>query len=269
MENKFFSPQPRPFVARKPPAPSRHRVTLHFRQNGGRPAWLPSLQCIRHRSKAVTRHKKAIHFERQKILALTKYIAPKPTISESCMKSKAKATDSGKENLLEKFLCSQLENVIQESKMLAVFQRNAIGADDFLHLKHRLHKHEIYIKVFPIQVIRKVLGQSQLQGLLPLFMGHTFLAVSPHAKAKEMLQAIRSAPQVQLLGACIEDRLLSKQGIVNYSKLPSKELLQGQLVGTLSTLTTQTANMLTHHSARLCTMLDQHGKEEGKQAEKN
>ncbi|KAG8566156.1 hypothetical protein GDO81_013124 [Engystomops pustulosus] len=141
-------------------------------------AWLPSLQCIRHRSKAVTRHKKAIHFERQKILALTKYIAPKPTISESCMKSKAKATDSGKENLLEKFLCSQLENVIQESKMLAVFQRNAIGADDFLHLKHRLHKHEIYIKVFPIQVsMVKENHLCVMQGLRSLIGGFKYLCL--------------------------------------------------------------------------------------------
>ncbi|XP_069809362.1 large ribosomal subunit protein uL10m [Dendropsophus ebraccatus] len=232
-------------------------------------AWLPSLQCVRHRSKAVTRHKRATHFQRQKILALTQYIAPKPAISEACVKQKARADDTVKENLLEKFLCSQLENIIQENKMVAVFQRNAIGADDFLHLKHRLHKHEIYIKVFPLQVIRKVLGQSHLQGLLPLFFGHTFMVVSPHAKAKEMLQAIRAAPQIQLLGACIENRLLSKQGIVNYSKLPSKELLQGELVGTLTMLTAQTSSLLTHHSAQLSTMLEQHAKEEGKEAKDN
>ncbi|KAM3922807.1 large ribosomal subunit protein uL10m [Leptodactylus fuscus] len=228
-------------------------------------AWLPSRQCVRHGSKAVTRHKKAIHFERQKILALTKYIAPKPAISESCMKPKVKADDTEKENLMEKFLCSQLENVIQDSKMLVVFQRCALGADDFLHLKHRLHKHEIYIKIFPLQVIRKTLGQSHLQALLPLFYGQTFLVVSPHAKVKEMLQAVRTAPQIQLLGACIENRLLSKQGVVNYSKLPSKELLQGQLVGSLTMLTAQTARLLTHHSTRLCTMLEQHSKEGGKE----
>ncbi|XP_075702407.1 large ribosomal subunit protein uL10m [Rhinoderma darwinii] len=232
-------------------------------------AWLPSLQCVRHRSKAVTRHKKAIHFERQKILALTKYIAPKPAVSESCVKPKVKAEDTSKENLLEKFLCSQLENVIQESKMLVVFQRNSIGSDNFLHLRHRLHKHELYIKVFPLQVLRKILGQSHLQALLPLFMGHTFLVVSPHARVKEMLQAIRPTPQIQLLGACIENRLLSKQGIVNYSKLPSKELLQGEIVGTLTTLTAQTSHFLTHHSAQLCSVLEKHSKEEGKETKGN
>ncbi|KAM4033850.1 large ribosomal subunit protein uL10m isoform 2-T2 [Anomaloglossus baeobatrachus] len=228
-------------------------------------AWLPSLQCFRHKSKAVTRHKKAIHFERQKILALTKYIAPKPAISESCVKPKVIAEDNGKENLLEKFQCSQLEKVIQENKMVAVFQRSSIGTEDFLHLRHRLHKHEIYVKIFPLQVIRKILGQSHLQALLPLFIGQTFIVVSSHAKVKEMLQAIRTAPQIQLLGACVDNRLLSKQGIVNYSKLPSKETLQGQIVGTLTMLTAQTPSLLTHHSTQLCTMLEQHSKEEGKE----
>ncbi|XP_075033119.1 large ribosomal subunit protein uL10m [Mixophyes fleayi] len=227
-------------------------------------AWLPSLQCVRHGSKAVTRHKKAIHFQRQKILALTEYIAPKQAIDEKCVKPKAKAADTDKENLFERFLCSQLEAVLRDSKMVAVFQRNSLAADEFLLLRHRLCKHEIYIKVFPNQVIRKILAQSHLQAMLPLFIGQTFLVVSHHAKAKEMLQTVRNVPQIVLLGTCIENRLLSKQGVVNYSRLPSKEILQGQLVGALTVMTSQTSNLLTHHSARLCNLLEQHSKEEVK-----
>ncbi|XP_063815717.1 large ribosomal subunit protein uL10m isoform X2 [Pseudophryne corroboree] len=229
-------------------------------------AWLPSLQCVRHGSKAVTRHKKAIHFERQKILALTEYIAPKPVFDEACVKPKDRAADTDKENLLERFQCSQLEAVLRDSKMVAVFQRNSLAADDFLLLKHRLFKHEIYIKLFSNQVIRKTLAQSHLQAMLPLFIGQTFLVVSHQPKAKEMLQTARNVSQIVLLGACIENRLLSRQGVVNYSRLPSKDALQSQLVGALTMMTSQTSNLLTHHSARLCHMLEQHSKEEAKSA---
>ncbi|XP_068119219.1 large ribosomal subunit protein uL10m isoform X2 [Hyperolius riggenbachi] len=234
-----------------------------FQQHGDE-AWLPSVQWVRHGSKAVTRHKKAIHFERQKILALTEYIPPKPS-SDTCRPPPPKSQNE-KENLLEKFLCTQLEAVLQDSKMVAVIQRNAIREDDFVLLKHRLFKHDIHIKVFSHQIIRKVMDKSRLQALLPLFIGQTFLLVSSQTKVKEMLQALRSVPQIQLLGACIDDTLLSWQGVVNYSKLPNKETLQGQVVGTLSTLTSQTASLLTHHSARLCNMLEQHSKEEDKSA---
>ncbi|CAI9616936.1 unnamed protein product [Staurois parvus] len=226
-------------------------------------AWLPSLQCVRHGSKAVTRHKKAMHFERQKIMALTKYIPPKPS-NDKCFKPKLKPEDTEKENLYEQFLYNQLSAVFQDSKMIAVFQRNSIRSEDFLLFRHRLFKHNVHIKIFPNQVVKKVLVQFQLQGLLPLFIGRTFLVVSPQPKVKEMIQAARAVPQVVLLGACVENKLMSPQGMVIYSRLPSKETLQGQLVGTLTTMTSQTSCLLTHHSSHLSKLLEQHSKEDVK-----
>ncbi|KAM4692666.1 large ribosomal subunit protein uL10m [Rhinophrynus dorsalis] len=223
--------------------------------------WLPSLQCVRHGSKAVTRHRKAMHFERQKIMALTEYIAPKPAIPERCVKPLAKPTDTVEDNPLERLLCSQLDSVLRECKMVAVFQRNAIPAEDLLQLRHKLMKRDIHIKHFGNQVVKKALAQSRYSSMLPLFMGQTFLIVSHEVKVKEMLQCVRSVPQIQLLGACVEDRMLSKQGVLAYSKLPSMEVLQGQVLGGLALMTSQTCSMLTHHPARLCALLDQHIKD--------
>lgn len=38
--------------------------------------WLPLIQSVRHGSKAVTRHRKPLHFLKQKLLAVTQYIPP-------------------------------------------------------------------------------------------------------------------------------------------------------------------------------------------------
>lgn len=40
--------------------------------------WLPLTQSVRHGSKAVTRHRKPVHFLKQKLLAVTEYIPPTP-----------------------------------------------------------------------------------------------------------------------------------------------------------------------------------------------
>ncbi|KAM5134975.1 large ribosomal subunit protein uL10m isoform 2-T2 [Mantella aurantiaca] len=206
-----------------------------------------------------------MHFERQKIMALTKYIAPKPS-NEMCLKPKAKPEATEQEKLFERFLYTQLSAVLKDSKMFVVFQRNSVGSEDLLLFRHKLFKHDIHIKIFPKEIITKVLSQFQLQAMLPLFIGQTFMVVSNQAKVKEMLQAARTLPQIVLLGAFVEDRLLSRQGVVNYSKLPSKETLQGQLVGTLATMTSQTSSLLTHHSSRLSSLLEQHSKEDVKSA---
>lgn len=63
-------------------------------------------------------------------------------------------------------------------------------------------------------------------------------------------------------GACIENTLLSAQGVVNYSKLPSVTVAQGELVGGLTMLTSRTASMLQHHPAHLSALLQQYVKQQ-------
>ena len=46
---------------------------------------LPTHQIICYGSKAVTRHRRVMHFERQKLMAVTEYIAPKPVVNPRCL----------------------------------------------------------------------------------------------------------------------------------------------------------------------------------------
>lgn len=59
-------------------------------------------------------------------------------------------------------------------------------------------------------------------------------------------------------GACIENTLLSAQGVLSYSKLPSVTVVQGELVSGLTLLTSRTASMIMHHPAHLSALLQQY-----------
>ena len=61
-----------------------------------------------------------------------------------------------------------------------------------------------------------------------------------------------------LPGACIDDTILSRQGVENFAKLPSLEAAQGQTVGALALLPSQTSSLLQRGSAHLTALLDQH-----------
>ncbi|XP_065433724.1 large ribosomal subunit protein uL10m [Chrysemys picta bellii] len=224
-----------------------------------RTGWLPTLQIVRH-AKAVTRHWKAMHFERQKLMAVTEYIAPKPAVPEKCITPYIKAVKE--ENGYAKLLHWQVVETFRDSRMIAVCQHNFTPSEEMLLMKHRLRKHNIHVKFFPNEIVRPYLSVSKYKNLLPLFVGFNLMLVSPEIKVKEMLRILKNVPQITLLGACIDDTILSKQGVINYSKLPSMEITQGQVVGTLSLLASQTCALVQHSSVHLTGLLDQYIKQQ-------
>ncbi|XP_010212203.1 PREDICTED: 39S ribosomal protein L10, mitochondrial, partial [Tinamus guttatus] len=100
-------------------------------------------------------------------------------------------------------------------------------------------------------------SQSKYRTLLPLFVGRNIVLVSPEAKAKEMLRVLRSVPQINLcsLGACIDDTILSRKGVEDFAKLPSLEAAQGQTLGALALLPSQTSALLQRGPLLLAALL--------------
>ncbi|XP_040857148.1 39S ribosomal protein L10, mitochondrial isoform X2 [Ochotona curzoniae] len=148
---------------------------------------LPTLQTVRHGSKAVTRHRRVMNFERQKLMAVTEYIAPKPTVHPRCLPPPP--SPPKEETGLVRLLKREVAAVFRDNRMIAVCQNVPLSAEDKLLLRHQLRKHKILVKVFPNQVLKPFLEQSKYQNLLPLFVGHNMLLVSEEPKVKEMVAA--------------------------------------------------------------------------------
>ncbi|XP_034049992.1 39S ribosomal protein L10, mitochondrial [Thalassophryne amazonica] len=220
--------------------------------------WLPLVQSVRHYAKAVTRHRKPMHFMKQKLMALTEYVPPKPGVPPGAYPQ----PEVQQENPFELLLRKIVTNVFQENKMIAVVQNNASTNEDILLLKSRLYKHDITIKFFPKKVMLEFVNDSIFHNMAPLFIGHTALIVSKEPKVKEMLRSLKSSPQMTLLGACIQNTLLSAQGVVKYSQLPSLTVVQGELVSGLTMMTSHTASMFQHQPAHLSALLQQYIKQQ-------
>ncbi|NXT03418.1 RM10 protein, partial [Jacana jacana] len=226
---------------------------------GGAPwrrGWLPALQLVRRGSKAVTRHWKAMHFQRQKLMAVTEYLAPRPAIPPRCLTPREQRVeeDDGYSRLLRR----QVEEVFRDNRMIAVCQYNSMPGEDVVLMRHYLRKHNIEVKFVLNEIVRPVLSQSKYKNLLPLFVARNILLVSPELKAKEMLRVLKGVPQINLLGACIDNTILSRQGVENLAKLPSLEVSQGQTVGALALLPSQMSSLLQRGPAHLTALLDEH-----------
>lgn len=226
--------------------------------------WLPLTQSVRHGSKAVTRHKRPMHIIKQKLMAVTKYVPPAPGPAPGAYPDRVRKVQEESPFML--LIKREVEKVFQDCKMIAVVQNNGCNAEDMMVLKRRLDKHGITIKFFPNQVVRSFLKDSVYSNLAPLFIGPTLLFVSKESKAKEMLSTLRSSQQMTLLGACIDHTLLTAQGVLAYSKLPTLTVVQGELVSGLTMLTSRTASLLQHHPAHLSALLQQHIKQQSPDA---
>ncbi|XP_036889356.1 39S ribosomal protein L10, mitochondrial [Sturnira hondurensis] len=217
---------------------------------------LPTLQIVRCGSKAVTRHRRVMHFERQKLMAVTEYIPPKPAVNPRCLAPPPRPLQE--ETGLVRLLRREVAAVFRDNRMIAVCQNVALSAEDKLLMRHRLRKHNILMKVFPNQILKPFLEDSKYQNLLPLFVGHTMLLVSEEPKVKEMVRILKGVPFLPLLGGCVDDTVLSRQGFINYSKLPSLALVRGELVGGLTLLVARTCSLLQHQPLQLTALLDQY-----------
>ncbi|NWX22708.1 RM10 protein, partial [Aegotheles bennettii] len=162
--------------------------------------------------------------------------------------------DNGYARLLRR----QVEEVFRENRMIAVCHCNSMPGEDMVMMRHYLRKHNIEVKFIMNEIIRPFLAQSKYRNLLPLFVARNILLVSREAKAKEMLRVLKGVPQVNLLGACIDDTILSRQGVENFAKLPSLEAARGQASGALALLPSQTSSLLQRGPALLAALLDQH-----------
>ncbi|XP_057681157.1 large ribosomal subunit protein uL10m [Corythoichthys intestinalis] len=227
--------------------------------------WLPLTQSIRHGSKAVTRHRKPMHFLKQKLMAVTEYIPPKRGPPPGAYRPQTPVSQE-QESPFTRMLKRDLAAVFQDCKMVAVVQNNGSTSEDMLMLKNRLHKHGIKVKFFPNEVKRSFIRGSIYSNMAPLFIGPTVLLVSEEPKAKEMLSTLRVSPQMVLLGACIDGTLLSVQGVANYARLSKLAVVQGELAGGLSAPASLTANLMRRHPAHLTALLRQYVEQQGKEA---
>ncbi|NXG15103.1 RM10 protein, partial [Grallaria varia] len=218
--------------------------------------WVPALQLARRGSKAVTRHWKAMHFQREKLLAVTEYVPPRPAVPPRCLPRPAQPTHQ--EDGYERLLRRQVQEVFQSSRMVAVCQYNSMPDEDMATMRHYLRKHNIEVKFVLNEIVRSVLEQSKYRNLVPLFVCRNILLVSPETRAKEMLRVLKGIPQVNLLGACIDDTILSRQGVENFARLPPLEASQGQTVGALALLPSQTSSLLQRGPWLLTALLDEH-----------
>uniref|UniRef100_A0A8C6YAT0 Large ribosomal subunit protein uL10m n=1 Tax=Naja naja TaxID=35670 RepID=A0A8C6YAT0_NAJNA len=202
--------------------------------------WLPALQLICSCFKSVTHHWKPMHIMKEKLMAVTEHIPPKPLTSETYMNPPVILPKE--ETGYERLLWCQVKQIFLDNKMIIVCQYNYIPGN---------------VSLLPPTILRDRLQKYNIPNLLPLFVEHNFLFVSMETRAWETLHILKCVPQINMLGqgACINNVILTQQGFVNFAKLPSIITAQGESACFFSVMTSHTSRLLQRGSVHLCSLL--------------
>ncbi|XP_073230573.1 large ribosomal subunit protein uL10m-like [Porites lutea] len=166
-------------------------------------------------------------------------------MARSCKAGRNKRREV-KPNPRKLMIADQVREVFDSNNMVVVCHFSDLNTQEWEELRFNLGKDEITVKMFPNRVSCKALENTKYCEITPLFLASTFVTYSKEAKVKLLLSAVKKQPKVELLGGKIDNQLLSRKSVMDYSKLPSLTELHGQLL-----------HMLSEPSRRLTTLLGQ------------
>ncbi|XP_068751562.1 large ribosomal subunit protein uL10m-like [Montipora capricornis] len=155
-------------------------------------------------------------------------------------------------------IADQVRDVFESNDMVLVFQFGDMDTKEWEELRFTLKKDDITVKMFPNRVTTKALEDTKYREVTPLFLAPTFVTFSKEAKVKPLLSAIKKQPKVELLGGKIDDQLLSRNSVVDYSTLPLLIELQGQLLQILSEPSRRLTTLLGQSQSNLSASLSQY-----------
>ncbi len=136
----------------------------------------------------------------------------------------------------KKELVEKLKELYDTSSGIVITEYRALSMEEITELREELKKLGDTFKVVKNTLMRRAIRDKGIEGVEDLFVGPVAVAFSKSdvgQTAKAILDFRKKVEKVELKGAIIDGKLYEKEEIEAIAKLPSKETLLGQLVGTM------------------------------------
>ncbi|KAK6192879.1 hypothetical protein SNE40_004276 [Patella caerulea] len=160
-------------------------------------------------------------------------------------------------NPYEEFLFRRCLEMFETRKMIAVCQSLPSSAEQFKAIRNQLINNGMNLVHFNNNLMRRAVTDSKYVNMLPLFIGHNYYIVSDDIQIKEMVKVTKKTPQLHLIGALIDNRILTRDELMSIAKLPDIEQLHGELLTILGRSASKTYSLLGSHQQTLSVNLEQ------------
>uniref|UniRef100_A0A1L8DRI8 Large ribosomal subunit protein uL10m n=1 Tax=Nyssomyia neivai TaxID=330878 RepID=A0A1L8DRI8_9DIPT len=220
----------------------------------------PLLLARRFRGKINIQRPRKPHYTRALVEAVTRPIYEQPPQTrETCLMPRKNKVEVP-ENPYLQIIAKELLNWFNHSKCTGIFHLNSINAEDMFKAKVLFHKQNMHLKVYPKKALALGLSGGKYEEILPLFDAHCAVVFSLDGNPSRMLKITKKVPQLILIGAIAEDRILSKNQFVDYAALPGIDIVRAQLVGVLNSAAGDLVGKMEASQSTIVRMLEAHAK---------
>ncbi len=137
----------------------------------------------------------------------------------------------------KKELIENLRTLYDSSTGIIITEYRALSMEEITQLREELKKSGDVFKVVKNTLMKRAIQDKGIEGVEELFVGPVAVAFSKSdvgQTAKAILDFRKKVEKVDLKGAVIDGKLYGKQEIESIARLPSKEVLLGQLASAMA-----------------------------------
>lgn len=211
-------------------------------------------------------------YERALLEAVTNPIYPRTRIIDECReKQLARLLEKNecKSHPYQRILSRELFERLNTAKTILFCHVNSYKMDEIFTTLVELHKQDLHFKRYGKHVLHEAIHGTKFEAIECLFSAPTCIIYSEEHRVVEALKIIKKARPLILLAGIVDDRFLSKNELVEYSNLPSLDILRAKFAAELNSAGSSILNKLQAQQSNLCYLLEAHARILGESNEEN
>ena len=135
----------------------------------------------------------------------------------------------------------ELSGKFEKAKIAIVADYKGLTVPVLQKLRHNLRRNDAEFRVGKNTLLIRAVEDTEYKGLQDQFVGTTAVAVSygdPVSPAKILAEFSKGHPELKIRSASLDGKLLSVDDVMALSKLPSREVLLGQMLSVMNAVPT-------------------------------
>lgn len=196
----------------------------------------PFIFAKRFRGKINIQKPRKPHFERQLLIDLSKpfYGPPKYKMPDAALCDRGeKYWTKNIDNPFERILANECLNWFNTSKMVVFVHLNSISMEDKTPIIAALAKNNMYVRRYGKKIVSMATKGTIYEAVNHLFTSHQEIIFGQPENAAKLLKIMKKAPQMVIMAGIIQDRLMSKNELVEFSQMPNIDAARSQLCAVL------------------------------------